>query len=110
MGKRKYLPLTPSEVIAIITSLGFVRKRKQGSHAHYEGLDASGKRRIVTVDEGYEQFDDTILKSMISQSGFDHKQFYGATKKTAKRAGVKQYEVARSGNTQPIVDVVRKVD
>jgi|ERR1035438_5391787 predicted RNA binding protein YcfA (HicA-like mRNA interferase family) len=108
MGKRKYLPLTPSEVVSTITALGFVLKRRQGSHAHYEGIDESGKRAIVTVDEGYDQFDETRMKSMIAQSGFDREKFYGATKQIAKRAGLKQYTGAPPKKPQPVVGVAPK--
>jgi predicted RNA binding protein YcfA (HicA-like mRNA interferase family) len=36
MGQRKYPPLTPSEVEAILIKSGFVLKREHGDHAHYE--------------------------------------------------------------------------
>ena len=69
MGKRKYPPLTPSEVKSIIVALGFRHKRTQGGHSHYE-REAMRKfpRSIVTVDDHYPEFDDDLIKKMIGQS------------------------------------------
>lgn len=85
-------------------ALGFKRKNKVGSHVQYE-CPASGKRprRVVTVDEAIDQFDDFLLKSMIEQSNFPREQFYGATKKTARKAQVKVYIVEDSTSTHPVV-------
>lgn len=68
MGQRKYPPLTQSEVVAILKSLGFTLAREESSHAHYLGL-ASGDfpRSIVTVDTGYREFDESRIKTMIRQ-------------------------------------------
>ncbi len=41
-------------------------------------------RQLVTVDN-YSEFDETLIKIMISQSGFTREQFYGATKKTGRK-------------------------
>jgi predicted RNA binding protein YcfA (HicA-like mRNA interferase family) len=87
MGKRRYPPLTPSEVCAILTEWSFKRKNQEGSHRQYEGV-IKGQRKIVTVDMAEDDFDDFLVKSMISQSGLTREQFYGATKKTAKKASV----------------------
>ena len=85
MGKRKYPPLKHREVVQIITSLGFTLIRQESSHAQYE-LAASGtrKRAVVTVDD-YDDFEEKMIKNLISQSGFTRDQFYGATPKTAKK-------------------------
>ena len=63
MGQRKYPPLTPSEVKAVVLSLGFKHARTHGAHAHYE-RQTIGKfpRSIVTVDEHYPEFDDDLIK------------------------------------------------
>ena len=89
MGKRAYPPLTPSEVIAILTALGFTKRGQEGSHAQYVRL-ADEKRRasLVSVDTHYREFSDDLMHSMVRQSGFDRKEFYGATKHTARRASV----------------------
>ena len=90
MGQKKYPPLTPSEVEAILKKSAFTFKRQVGDHAHFERLATARdpQRRVVTVDRGYSNFDDKILKSMIDQSGMTRSEFYGATKRTALKAGV----------------------
>lgn len=94
MGQRKYPPLTPREVIEILKALGFGHARTEGSHAHYErGSDKKRSRSIVTVDMAVTAFDDSLLKSMIRQSNFKRDEFYGATKWSARKAGVKLFTV-----------------
>lgn len=89
MGKRSTPPLTPVEVIAILLSLGFVFKSQEGSHRHFEySADALYKRSIVTVDMACKEFDDYLMKSMIRQSNRTREQFYGATKRSARKASV----------------------
>ena len=91
MGKRKYPPLTPSEVIAILSALGFFWKHQEGSHCAYERAACSKRKRaVVTVDTAKSEFDEFLLKSMIRQSQFERAEFYGATKSTARKAGVTQ--------------------
>ncbi len=86
MGKRRYPPLKPGEVVAILEKLGFHFKRQVGSHAHYEHVSASDNtRHIVTVDMAVDEFWEELLKSMIRQSGVTREAFYGATKHTAKK-------------------------
>ncbi len=86
MGKRRYPPLSPSEVVSILSSLGFEKKRQVGSHAHYERLAGDeGQRTVVTVDMSVDEFWEDLMKSMIRQSGVTREQFYGATKRTAKK-------------------------
>lgn len=92
MGQRKYPPLTPAEVESILRALKFEYKRQEGSHRHYERQkDDTHPRSIVTVDMTVKEFDDFLIKSMVRQSNFTREQFYGATKRTAKRASVKQF-------------------
>jgi predicted RNA binding protein YcfA (HicA-like mRNA interferase family) len=86
MGKRKYPPLSPSEVINIVEALGFRFKRQNGSHQHYEGFAEDLKtRKIVTVDNSVDEFWEDLIKSMIRQSGWPREKFYGATRKTSKK-------------------------
>ena len=86
MGLKLYPLLKPKEVIAILTALGFTLKRTDGSHAQYERLASEGHQRaLVTVDLGYSQFTKRMMKNMITQSKFSRREFYGATKKTAKK-------------------------
>jgi len=91
MGKQKYPPLTPGEINSILLRSGFTLKRTHGDHAHYERLPNAEdpRRRIVTVDTGSKDFGDRMMKSMIEQSGLGRDRFYGATKPTALKAGVK---------------------
>jgi len=90
MGKRSTPPLTPSEVVAIVKTLGFSLKGQEGSHAQYEkGAEGGRPRSVVTVDLGKREFDDFLMKSMIRQSNHSVAEFYGATKRSAKKASVK---------------------
>ena len=90
MGQSKYPRLTPDEVMANLTKLGFSWKRTTGDHAQYERLPSmkDPKRRVVTVDTGTTDFGEALMKSMIGQSGDSREEFYGATKRTARKAGV----------------------
>lgn len=81
---KKYPPLTSSQVVAILKALNFEYSHSSGGHDFYKATH-SGKAHTVTVDEKCSPFDDFLLKSMISQSGYDRKAFYGATKNTAKK-------------------------
>ena len=97
MGQRKYPPLTPSEVIAILRNLGFTKAREEGSHAHFEAKASNPyPRSIVTVDMGYREFDESRIKTMIRQSNRTREVFYGATKGTARKASVTFAKPARS--------------
>jgi predicted RNA binding protein YcfA (HicA-like mRNA interferase family) len=90
LGQRKYRPLTPGEVVDILTALGFHFDRKEGSHAQYErAKDGVRPRSIVTVDTAEKQFDDFLIKSMIRQSSFSRDEFYRAIKSSARKAGLK---------------------
>ncbi len=92
MGQRKYPPLALRDVIAIVERLGFILVRKEGSHEQYERqADDKRPRSIVTVDTAESVFDDFLIKSMITQSNFTREEFYGATKRSARKAGVKLF-------------------
>jgi len=86
MGKRRYPPLKPHEVVAILLANNFKKKRQDGSHAQYE-LEATegSQRRLVTVDMSVSDFWEDIIKSMIRQSGLTREEFYGATRGTKKK-------------------------
>lgn len=97
MGQRKYPPLTPPEVIAILKSLGFKLDRKTGSHEHYEcERNEKQPRSVVTVDVAYSQFDEFLMKSMIRQSNRSREEFYGATKRSAQKASVRYVKISTS--------------
>ena len=100
MGQRKYPPLTPAEVVAILTKLRFKKVREEGSHAHFEHpADGNHPRSVVTVDMGYGEFDDALIKSMIRQSNRTREEFYGATKRSARRAAVRFIELPDTADT-----------
>ena len=85
MGKRKYPPLKHREVVEILTALQFKKVRQESTHAQYERpSDGTRTRAIITVDD-YPDFEEKLIKSMISQSTFTRDEFYGATKNTAKK-------------------------
>ena len=81
---RKYPPLAPREVIAILRSRGLVYDHSHGSHEYYSGI-LKGKRRFVTVDVNYSEFSIRRIKDMIDQSGLSREEFYGSTERTAKK-------------------------
>jgi predicted RNA binding protein YcfA (HicA-like mRNA interferase family) len=89
MGRRSYPPLSPTDVIEVLLALGFSKRGQVGSHAQYfRPADASRKAALVTVDTHYKEFSDDLMHSMVRQSSFGPKEFYGATKHTARRASV----------------------
>ena len=79
---KKFPPLTPQQVIQILTTKKFQFDRQKGSHAQYVH-PISG--RTVTVDMKEKEFGITLMKSMIHQSGLSREEFYGATKETTKK-------------------------
>jgi len=81
---RKYPPLTPREVIAILRARGLVYDHSHGSHEYHSGT-LKGQRRFVTVDMNYREFSVQRIKDMIDQSGLTREEFYGSTKRTAKK-------------------------
>jgi predicted RNA binding protein YcfA (HicA-like mRNA interferase family) len=75
-------------MVAIFVALGFHLVRT-GKHACYErDADAIRSRSVVPIDD-YDEFEETLIKSMISQSGFDRSEFYGSTKASAKKINIK---------------------
>ena len=102
---KKYPPLTDREVTAVLRELGFQYSHSEGGHDFYKGTH-SGKNWKVTVDPKESPFNDFLLKSMISQAGVSRDQFYGATKNTANKAGLKfsKTEQATVAKPAPVVD------
>ena len=97
MGKRRTPPLTPNEVVAILKALGFSFKNQEGFHAQYECPAArTFPRSVVSVDMACKDFDDFLMKSMIRQSNRSVAEFYGATKRSARKANVPFLRVAGS--------------
>jgi hypothetical protein len=87
MGTRKFPPLKQAEMVSIFISLGFVLDRSNKHPVYERAADKKRPRAVVPVDD-YDEFDETLIKSMISQSGFSREEFYGATKTTAKKVNI----------------------
>ncbi len=88
---RKYPLLTLREIIAILQARGFVQEHTRGSHAYYVST-IRGKRHRVTVDMAYREFSIDRIKDMIDQSGLTRVEFYGSTKRTAKKINLRARE------------------
>lgn len=84
MGSRKYPPLKQSEMRAILEALGFELDRSNKHPVYERPADGVRGRRVVPLDD-YDEFDQTLIKRMIEQTGFTREEFYGATKSTAKK-------------------------
>jgi predicted RNA binding protein YcfA (HicA-like mRNA interferase family) len=85
MGQRKYPPLKHREVVAIVIALGFVLDREHSTHAQYERVAGDGKARTLCTVDNYDDFEQKMIKNIISQIGCTREQFYGATVQTAKK-------------------------
>jgi predicted RNA binding protein YcfA (HicA-like mRNA interferase family) len=83
----KYPSLAPAEVVKILEARGFAWVRSHGDHRHYLG-EWKGRKRLVTVDWGVKEISKDVLKSVIRQSGMTREEFYGSTKRTAKKIGI----------------------
>jgi len=83
---KKYPPLYPKQICKILVSLGFRHTKNQGDHRYYE--DDEGY--IVQVDMGDKRgFCPDAIQFFLQQSGVTREKFYGATKATAKKIGIK---------------------
>ncbi len=85
---RRYPPLTPEEVIAILLARGFRPDRTAGSHAQYSGT-VHGQFRRVTIDLHYRDLDEWMMRRLIVQSGLIREEFYGSTKESARKIGLR---------------------
>jgi predicted RNA binding protein YcfA (HicA-like mRNA interferase family) len=90
MGQKRYPTLTVGEIRSILEGLGFKEVRSDSSHEHWEHEKTNRHpRSIVTVDTNYAQFDVSRIKNMIRQSQHTREEFYGATRRTANKAGLR---------------------
>jgi predicted RNA binding protein YcfA (HicA-like mRNA interferase family) len=91
---KRYPPLTPREVVAILRAREFEHVRTRGSHEYYGG-SVRGQRRMVTVDTHYREFSPQLITSMILQSGLTRAEFYGSTESTARKINLRsdQYPI-----------------
>ena len=81
---KKYPVLKLAEVLEILNANGFVLNNTVGSHKQFIATIKNIKRR-VTVDGSNDEFDDFLLRSMISQSGLSRDEFYCSCKSAAKK-------------------------
>ena len=88
MGQKKYPPLTPNEIVAILKARGFRWDRNSGDHQFFSRY-LNGKEHLPQVDMGVPQVSDYWLKLTITESGLSREDFYCSTKATAKKIGMK---------------------
>lgn len=81
---RGWPPLELREVLGILTELGFTYHHSKGGHDFYKAT-RNGEEHTVTVDPKCAPFGVDLLKFMCDQAGSNRKEFYGATKATAKK-------------------------
>lgn len=84
MPSRKYLLLTPDEVVRILKAFGFSHKRTVGDHAQWEG-SLRERRRVCTVQLIKGQYSTERMKRLIENLGVTPDEFYGADPKIARR-------------------------
>ena len=85
---KKYPPLTFREVVGILKARELTFDHTRGSHHYYAGV-WKGKRRMVTVDHIASTYGDDLIKMMIRQSGMSREEFYGSTRRTAKKINLR---------------------
>jgi len=88
---RRYPPLTPEEVIAILLARGFFLDRTTGSHAQYGGTIREQFCR-ATVDLHYRDLDEWMIKRLILQAGLTREEFYGSVRESARKIGLRADE------------------
>jgi predicted RNA binding protein YcfA (HicA-like mRNA interferase family) len=84
MGQRRYPPLTPKEIIAILIARGFTFHHSEGDHEYYY-CEVRGEKRVMQVDTGNPLYTNYWLKQTIKETGMTRRQFYCSTKRTAKK-------------------------
>ncbi|MFN8435076.1 MAG: hypothetical protein U0V18_13705 [Anaerolineales bacterium] len=88
MGQRKYPPLTPEEIVAILIARGFILHHTRGDHRFYYMI-VRGEKRIMQVDMGNPAYTDNWLKLVIKETGMSREDFYCSTTSTAKKINMK---------------------
>lgn len=84
MGFKKYLPLTPDELMTVLKAFGFSKKRTRGDHEQWEGW-TNETRRVVTVQLIRGKYSITRMKTLIQNMGLSVNEFYGKDERIAKR-------------------------
>jgi predicted RNA binding protein YcfA (HicA-like mRNA interferase family) len=86
MGQRKYPPLEPGEIIAILAARGYRLDRTRGDHRYYTRY-VNGRERVVNIDMGNPMYSKNWLQLVIEESGLDRDDFYCSTKSSAAKIG-----------------------
>lgn len=84
MSGRKYLPLTPDELIRVLKAFGVQKQRIRGDHEQWEGT-IKGVRRVSTVQLIHGEYSTERMKRLIENLGLTTHEFYRADSKIAKR-------------------------
>lgn len=87
MGTRKYPPLTPREIEAILIARGFSLHKMAGDHRFYIH-NVKGKKKIAQIDMGNPLYEGNLIKSILKETGLSRDEFYRSTKSTAKKIGL----------------------
>lgn len=84
---KQWPPLTADEIGACLKKLGFHRDHDQSSHQIWVN-DAT--HQVVPIDTKWKPCSSAMLKHVVEQQlRMTRERFYGATKTTAKKIGVK---------------------
>jgi predicted RNA binding protein YcfA (HicA-like mRNA interferase family) len=84
MGQRRFPPLTPGEVIAILLARGYSLRNTKGDHRYYI-FEKNGYKFIVQVDMGCSSYGDVLIPAVLKESHLTRDQFYCSTKSTARK-------------------------
>lgn len=85
---KQWPPLTADEIGACLKALGFVRDRDESSHQIWVHEET---RQIVPVDTKWKPVSSSLLKHIVTeQLRMKREEFYGATKSTAKKIGLRK--------------------
>ena len=87
MGNRKYPPLTPKEIEAILIARGFNLHHKNGDHKYYTRI-VKGKKRVAQIDMGNSIYTDQFIKLILRQCGMTREEFYCSIKSTSRKIGM----------------------
>ncbi|MCK4631974.1 MAG: hypothetical protein KAT79_01820 [candidate division Zixibacteria bacterium] len=85
----QYPPVKVKDAISIALAWGWVEvkgPRTKGDHKYFEHPDFDIP---LQIDTGAGDFGEAYIRMMIKRMGIDRKKFYGATKRTAKKIGIK---------------------
>lgn len=86
----QYPPITPKEAIDIAKAFGWKEHpnppRTAGDHKYFIHPDFE---LPLQIDMGESDFRETYIKSMMKRMNISREEFYGSTKRTAKKINIK---------------------